>query len=472
MASIAIHLASVAVIVLSAALSPFGLPAPAWAVHRADDDPELRLQLVLNKLHVYDDTDLFGSGEVTLFVTVQSCDPTKPVGVHLCESREVLANSMLHFSASSGSDVPLNVIVGTYQPEFQAWQKHDPNDASFGVFPDEHYELSIVALEEDKHMTSDDYANVQQSLFDLKPDQLPDGWEYMGSAAMLFDQGRSYAVGPNSLLASKNYGAYFSIDFEVRSIQLPDLVPHHLILKRLDDGRYDLCASVLNRGEVGAGQSLMLVNLEYPEYRLLDAFNVPSLGASQTQEYCFDFTGSQFEAIQPGALYQATVVVDSEGQVAERNEANNDHRFTIALGDSPIGQSQAGATGQATAPTGSEKPDLAVSAIRVKGSNPSGNNDCDPGNNQADVVVKNQGNAPAGGFLVRLTVDTGSDPPRVASLPGLAPGAEQTAGMGIVNLQKGQHALTASVDAKNQVAESDEDDNKKAVNVTCQDEGD
>jgi subtilase family serine protease len=197
--------------------------------------------------------------------------------------------------------------------------------------------------------------------------------------------------------------------------------------------------------------------------KVIGEHTAPGLVAmGRAYDYCFVAENPYPEAEGP---MHVVLTVDGEDAIAEMNEKNNSTEFTAVF--NPIGSQQA-QTGGATA--GASKPDLTVSAIRVKGSDPSGNNDCDPGNNQVDVVIKNQGSTPAGGFLVELVVDNGSEPPRGAGVPGLAAGAEYTAGIGTVTLQKGQHSLTASVDGRNQVAESDEDDNKKTVNVTCKDE--
>jgi subtilase family serine protease len=196
--------------------------------------------------------------------------------------------------------------------------------------------------------------------------------------------------------------------------------------------------------------------------KLIGEHTAPGLAMGRAYDYCF-VTDNPIPSSQ-GPVH-VILTVDGEDAIAEMNEKNNSTEFTAVFNPYDTQPAQAGGT-----TSGSNKPDLAVSAIRVKGSDPSGNNDCDPGNNQVDVVVKNQGNAPAGGFLVQLVVDNGSDPPRGAGVPGLAAGAEYTAGIGIVNLNQGQHALTASVDAKNQVAESDEDDNKKTANITCKEE--
>ena len=41
----------------------------------------------------------------------------------------------------------------------------------------------------------------------------------------------------------------------------------------------------------------------------------------------------------------------------------------------------------------------------MKGKDPNGQNDCDPGKNDVTVVVKNQGRGAAAAFAVRLAVD-------------------------------------------------------------------
>lgn len=71
-----------------------------------------------------------------------------------------------------------------------------------------------------------------------------------------------------------------------------------------------------------------------------------------------------------------------------------------------------GDSGLGSSPTLTPTPgraDLTVQAIRVRGKEPSGQNDCDPGNNDITVVVKNEGTGPAGGFVTRLEVDDDDD---------------------------------------------------------------
>ncbi len=78
------------------------------------------------------------------------------------------------------------------------------------------------------------------------------------------------------------------------------------------------------------------------------------------------------------------------------------------------------------------------------------------------VVVRNQGNAPAGSFVVRLQ---GAGPSQDRTVSSLAAGATVTLSFSLP-LSTSPETFTATADVLNQVAESDEGNNTKQVTIT------
>jgi len=124
----------------------------------------------------------------------------------------------------------------------------------------------------------------------------------------------------------------------------------------------------------------------------------------------------------------------------------------------------------APAPAASGAADLVVERIRVKGENAGSQDDCDPGDNDVTVRVKNQGSKAAGGFVVRLVVDHETDDADEQSTNGLAAGASVDLTFDRVKLKKDDRSLAATADAKSSVAESKEDNNTRSVSVSCKNE--
>ena len=114
------------------------------------------------------------------------------------------------------------------------------------------------------------------------------------------------------------------------------------------------------------------------------------------------------------------------------------------------------------------KSDLTVNAIRVNGRVPDGKDDCKDGKTAVAVIVKNAGTADASAFAVRLAVDG----EQVAEQPvtGLEAGQERELRVDDVRLKKGVRTLTAIADAKQTVAETNEDNNERKVTAQCKDD--
>ena len=129
-------------------------------------------------------------------------------------------------------------------------------------------------------------------------------------------------------------------------------------------------------------------------------------------------------------------------------------------------------TGTADPPATSNKADLTASDLRVKGKQPSGNNDCDPGKNDVTVTVKNSGAADHGPFAVSLLVDDDEGDGGKEMLDALAKNQSRDVTFDNVKLKKGQHELKVQVDPEAKVDESSETNNELPVMVSCKNEDD
>jgi subtilase family serine protease len=194
------------------------------------------------------------------------------------------------------------------------------------------------------------------------------------------------------------------------------------------------------------------------------------LGAGETREQCTAVY------LPESGSHHVSLRVDRDGAVAEMNERNNQISTTIDLAPpapapapapspAPIVAPRNGTAVNGT-PTGA---DLTVSAIRIKGQVPDGKDDCTDGKNDVAVVVKNEGKAEAKDFLVRLVVD--DDETIEKNVNGLDAGKEQEVRFGSVQLKKGEHELSATADAKETVAESNDGNNTLKVSARCKDAG-
>ena len=453
----------------------FGPITTAWAEDPSVHVPETRLQLVVKRVHVIHDEDWIGSGEITIHAAVLECVSPEPHGVLPCTwgSKEApdrpyaSAARMFSFSADSGDNVSLNAIVATPKGGLSAKNSSDPDDATFLVRPDRRYAVAFLGAEGDG--AGWEQFGVRWDTF--VPYLLID-MDYMGTASMLIDEGGGWGLGARSLLGAKDYGADFSVDFEIRQPALPDLVPHHAIPRRLDDGRYVICASALNRGEAPAGPFSILLQLDNKE---IGTFDYPWLAVSQVLDHCFLIDDPLFGTKE--ARVRVIVNPRSSGEepaLGESDFSNNGLIETIPAFRSSTGQAQSTApsmgviTDPGPAGATTAQIDLRPTAIRVRGADASGNSDCDPGLNTVTVVVQNRGRGTAGSFTVGLTAD--GDPAGEVTVDQLQAGQERQVTFNKVNLKKGSHSLNARVDSKSGVAETDEDNNRLRIEIDCKGE--
>lgn len=438
----------------------FGLLSSA----RADEPvrvPETRLQLFVKRVHIFDDRDWLGSGELTVHAAVIECTSPEPHLELPCTGSRVVAGRMLRFSADSGDDVQLNTLIAAPRPYASDRNSSDPEDLTFNVSSGKQYAVAFLALEGD--------GNGLEMFADwdtFKPTLLPD-FEYLGTARMVIDVGNNWRVGAHSLLGDKDYGADFSVEFDIRRPALPDLVPHHVLPRQLDDGRYVICASTVNRGESTSAPFL----LRYTWGQYGGNTTMAGLSPGQVGNHCFlpDATFGTADIVV-GVVVNPPDVFPGP-RVSEGDFGNNELKVTIPAFRTPTSQAQAtaGNQGVAAGPSstgGTGQADLIILSVLVKDAD-TGGNDCDPGKNDVTIRVRNDGPRAAASHVVRLEVGDDETEKTLAALDG---GKELDVRFDDVQFKKGQNRVTVMVDAKKTVAESDENNNERKLTVNCRDE--
>ncbi len=204
-------------------------------------------------------------------------------------------------------------------------------------------------------------------------------------------------------------------DFTPRTPNVGDLIQHTITIR--------------NSGNAAAGPFVV---------RLQDGTgstqqNIPNLAAGAS-------TVVNFSRTLNNAQENVTVTVDSTNQVTESNENNNTAQFQI--------------TGQTPPPPPANFPDLVVETLTFSPQNPNIGNSV-----QLNVTVRNQGNAAAGPFRVTLQNTNTS-----RSFGGLGAGAGVQLTLTSTLSSNGQ-SFTVVADSLNQVTESNENNNTRAVTV-------
>jgi subtilase family serine protease len=321
----------------------------------------------------------------------------------------------------------------------------------------------------------------------------------MGALEFPLDEANGWGIGTRTLRSSKTAGrgdGDYDLTFEIRSAPLPDLRPTAI---RLFDSTGDACLVVQNAGTVDSSPFRMTL---YVDGALAAGGNVgpAMLAAGETNGVC------KAIPLPASGGHRLALVVDEERAVPELNEHNNrleqdldrirlgeirpqDLPDLIATDPDPnpgsggptilIAPRSSQTTGGpltiaeplrvAPAP-GQGQADLTVSAIRVRGAEPTGASDCDPGENDVTVMVKNTGTVPAAGLVVALVVDNGAR--REATLASVEAGKETSVRFDKVRLARGERRLMAVADATKIVVESNEDNNELKQTVRCKNDKD
>jgi hypothetical protein len=423
-------------------------------------EPAVLLQVVIHSLKVKDDRETFLQGDADLKLTTrlyrcggvppEKCLEAGPSGPH------AIAQWVTKFDAGQGETkslerlYPLNadILDGDLASE----------ELGVEVYAGQQYMLEFLAIEED-FPSADDYMGVVQRVISSA-----NGWG-VGSY-----QAHVSTPDPYLLCAGScdRGGGDYEMTYEIRATPLPDLTPTNIRFESpLQPVGNIVCIDVKNAGSKQA--SAFYVNL-FLDGAQLDhgqetISNLEAGGAGQT---CVKVD------LPTSGTHKLTAIVDQTQQVRESNESNNRLEQTKLFARLPdLGTIGPGVIGPVDGGTGSPMPDLGIQEIRVRGKNPSGANDCDPGDNDVVVVVNDPDSVFP--FTLRLVVDdkqnqalertVGQGPSSAARLvPILEIRFED------VRLNQGEHSLTATVDPANAIAESNEGNNSKTITVSCRNE--
>ena len=113
-----------------------------------------------------------------------------------------------------------------------------------------------------------------------------------------------------------------------------------------------------------------------------------------------------------------------------------------------------------------KRPDLRVDGLSVQLG--AGNGQCDPAQTTIIAEIKNDGQAKAGAFGVRLTVDGDDLDGGYKEIDGLAIGAGMYVTFNGVALPQGSHSLKVIADANDQTLDNKTNNNSKSTNFNCQ----
>jgi hypothetical protein len=445
-------------------------PSPALAQdayvndHR---DPEARLEMRVNSIHIYDDHD-WGEGEIGIEVWVmhlRECPESERGQLPYC--RDTLVKSRINFGADDGDTVAINRVIPGPGDEIHDLDNQTGPGIGFPGRSDHGYVVSFHGIERDEFL--DD----QLGRLDLEMNEA-NGWGPLGSynERGWLCETKGGPLDPahffSNLYSDCNHPAAFSVDYELHRAALPDLVPTAFrVIDSPGAANDSVCMTVQNIGLTTVEGFRIYVQSDDDPTPVADHQAI-YLDAGQTREDCVP---AHLPASGP---HQILTYVDRQHVVPEMNDQNNGLYSTIEITPDgppaapspsplPLGEQHSGAivNGRPVAPR--PEADLKVGAIRIKGHVPDGKNDCTDGKNDVSVVVKNAGTGKADSAILRLAVD--GDQPIEKQVNGLDAGKEQEVRFGGVRLKKGEHTLTASVNGL------DDHDNTVTVTARCTDAG-
>jgi hypothetical protein len=345
---------------------------------------------------------------------------------------------------------------------------HGPNASAEGgiaVFDGQRYLLMINGFESDHNETLD-----------------VGGGDFMGGVQRVLDSSNSWAIGtytrepaapfedtslPGRGLLCAGCGGIivgdYLVTYQIRLAPLPDMHPSALSVKAPGGPDTQVCATIQNLGAETAEAYGMIFTIDGEPKSQIGG----GLPANQSHEDC----------VQVGALAVGThslaVSVDPDRAIPESNEGNNVFaRDYVRRVIDDIVVTGGGAVLEPAQPPVVQggQPNLQVSAIRVKGKNPSGQNDCDPGQNDVTVVLKNQGDGQAENLNVQLIVDGKDKEALNKPVASLSAGQELNVVFNAVDLKPGERPLVATVEGKSSNAELDGSKAELKVIVACKNE--
>jgi hypothetical protein len=445
-------------IVATILTSTVGQPAPVRAAELPG--PARRLQVVVRNIEVIDDREgaLSGFGEIDFSASIWICNelefPECQIDNGHVKHGTLMASIDRRINAYSGDVVSVESAVpgdGYVMPGSQVSQR-----LGFPLFEGHKYVVMFHAVEFDGGWSGNEDMGAWYQRLDIN-DLLSLGGTGIGTHT------------ERSLRADGIHSGDFRITYEVRVAPTPDLGINNIRVLDLPGSAKKLfCMQVLNVGGETAGPFQAAL---YDEQTLVPGgvAQAGRLAAQEGGELCVE------AALGPGR-HHLKAVADLNNTVDELDESNNSYEQVYDLplapgappavpAASPVPASKESVTLPAP---GAALADLGVGAIKVNGQVPDGKDDCKDGKNVVTVVVKNEGAADAEKLTVRLVVDGVEDPALEKSANGIKAGQEQEVRFEDVRLRKGERKLTASVDARGAVSESNETHKGRTVTADCQ----
>jgi hypothetical protein len=428
-------------VVVALALAGTVMPlAPAHIADAAEappritsDDAFARIQVGIKSIYIRDDHDWIGGNDFTVFARFFACE-TQETECSDSNPARMLAFYLWQTSGSSGDTVAQNRVLpfrGNGESEqVQIAAGYDASEiAGYPLYEGYHYYVEMLVRPHDQR-TRDNWARIT----------LP----VASNGEVDYGTKTVRGVGEDD----PDHLSDYDVEFDVRKMEHPDLSAIAIQTYDLPGNPLKLvCATIVNVGPVDAGSFEVNFNLDGS---IVGSFLAGKLAAGESADACDE---SNLSA--PGD-HKLSAFVDQPRGIYEQNDRNN-------YVERPY-------TGPPAQPK-STIAELAVPSVVLKNKESNGQFDCDPGKkNDIAITVKNEGAKAAGPFVVRLTIDAGSGGVRDTSLPGLDGLKSQDVLLKDVTFPYGTHELIVFADATNKIPESDRTNNRKLVNVTCNNE--
>lgn len=433
-------------VVVTLIASAIGSPA----LVRADlpPDPAARLQFIVHKIHIINDEDLIGGGEEKFFVTLCGDSGTSPYNRSFACGLGASSAWDYAYDLSSGDDVSPERLSPREGDFMEAGASPE---AGIPVYAGQHYIL-----------TSD--------MFDRDPAY---AYDTMGDIFVHVDEEHNWSLGTHTVRSIQDNGqpGDYELTFEIRQAPLPDLVVNSVYVQD-PTGTPFVCGDIRNLGAQPAPPAELTLSTEG---NVIEHFRLPALDVGWSYPHCVK------RSDLPAKKHNLVFSIDDLRELPEMNELNNVGVLTVEAiaptvdagstsapqptdadaGTPPSPRPKPGAT---QAQPSDAQPDLVVRSIRASGQNLSGKTGC---TTDVSVVVRNDGQANAESFVLRLSVDGDTSQAVDKDVKGLAAGQEREVLFDGVRLKPGQRVVGATADASNTVAEANEDNNDAKTSVMC-----
>jgi hypothetical protein len=440
--------------------SPGVVSADDEVVATDSRDPDARLQVIIHTVEVIEDHDV-GSGQfgfrIALWRVNSGCPPESSDPACMT----ILATSApIEFSANDGETRAINRVLP--DPNSGA-TVHDATISPDGGIPvrnGQHLGLVIHGEEQD-YLVDDNIGTIFRF---LAPEN---DWDI----GVWTDRGRQKVgctfIPPGCPFAPGGEIADTIVTYEIRPMPLPDLTIDDI--RYLDvAGKQFICPIIVNRGDIPSGTFPLSIRADHKLVKTLDHLGPLSVGG--VTDPCIPRTDL------PAESHLLSFRLDEEKRAPESQERNNLYEHRIEAISPTIPAPGTGANSgpvviseAVTSRTGSSlQADLVLKSVRVEVDGSSAGLQCQAGKNDIAVVVKNDGDMAAPGFVVRLRIDDGDE--AELTVAPLEAGKELTLAFNDVRLKKGERRLEVAADSKKAVAEPDDLNNERVMIVRCEED--